>query len=146
MEAYFAYGSNLNMKQMKSRCPDSLKLFSVVLPDHKLTFRRSVATIEPSQGEQVYGALYAVSKQDKENLDGYEGYPHLYDRKTYELNIWGTERKTQAFGYYMNPEDHEESLPNIKYFDTIMDGYDDWGLPMDFLIIRLDKLRQKGVE
>ncbi|TET49084.1 MAG: gamma-glutamylcyclotransferase, partial [Dehalococcoidia bacterium] len=35
---YFAYGVNLNQKQMKDRCPDSKPLFTAVLPNYKLVF------------------------------------------------------------------------------------------------------------
>ena len=36
---YFAYGSNLNHKQMKKRCKDSIFIKLINLKDYTLTFR-----------------------------------------------------------------------------------------------------------
>ena len=36
---YFAYGSNLNLFQMKRRCKDSIFLKKINLKDFRLTFR-----------------------------------------------------------------------------------------------------------
>ena len=36
---YFAYGSNLNQKQMKIRCKDSYFIKSISLKGYSLTFR-----------------------------------------------------------------------------------------------------------
>ena len=38
---YVAYGSNLNMRQMKGRCPESVFLGTGVIEDHELQFKGS---------------------------------------------------------------------------------------------------------
>ena len=58
---YFAYGSNLNIEQMKSRCPDSVGVSTAVLSGWKLV-ERTYADIEPAAGECVTGALYEISE------------------------------------------------------------------------------------
>ena len=45
---YFSYGSNLNVSQMASRCPNAIQLGSTYLPNWRLVFR-GVADIEPSR-------------------------------------------------------------------------------------------------
>jgi hypothetical protein len=60
---YFAYGSNLNMDQMRQRCPDSTGVSTAVLDGWQLV-ERTYADIEKCPGECVNGALYEISKND----------------------------------------------------------------------------------
>ena len=81
---YFAYGSNLNLFQMKRRCKDSIFLKKINLKDFSLTFRSKyrAADIEPKKNSIVPGGLFDISKSDEKKLDVYEDYPILY-RKFY---------------------------------------------------------------
>lgn len=36
---YLAYGSNLNVEQMKRRCPNAIKIGATYINDYKLEFR-----------------------------------------------------------------------------------------------------------
>ena len=45
MALYLAYGMNTNIDQMASRCPGSVSIGRVDIPDHRLVFR-GVADIE----------------------------------------------------------------------------------------------------
>ena len=48
---YFAYGSNINLDQMRYRCPDATVYGQAVLDNYDLRFRGSgVATVEPKEG------------------------------------------------------------------------------------------------
>ncbi|MDP4127455.1 MAG: gamma-glutamylcyclotransferase family protein, partial [Bacillota bacterium] len=84
---YFAYGSNLDIDQMYSRCPNSHFLARARLNDYKLSFPRfgssrggGVAGLESAEGNSVWGALYFVSDQDFSKLDTHEGAPSCYKR------------------------------------------------------------------
>ena len=59
---YFAYGSNLNIFQMKRRCKDSKFLKKIKLKDFRLTFRSKYreADIEPKKNSIVPGALFEI--------------------------------------------------------------------------------------
>ena len=74
---YFAYGSNLNLFQMKRRCKDSIFLKKINLKDFRLTFRSKyrAADIEPKKNLIVPGGLFDISKSDEKKLDVYEDYP-----------------------------------------------------------------------
>ena len=48
---YMAYGSNLNMANMSSRCPDAKLLGSMYIPKWKLVFRH-VADIVPTYDKE----------------------------------------------------------------------------------------------
>ncbi len=84
---YFAYGSNLDTDQMRSRCPDAVAGPSATLPDHALVFtgmsRRwggAVASVTPAAGFEVHGRLWELSPEDLAVLDRFEGHPAVYHR------------------------------------------------------------------
>jgi hypothetical protein len=61
---YFAYGSNLNEKQMMKRCPAARKLCSASLGGAELGFLGGLATIFPEQGFAslgVEGGLWLIT-------------------------------------------------------------------------------------
>ena len=73
---YFAYGSNLNHKQMAERCPDSKFLKRVFLENYRFIFDGystrwdgAPENIEPSVSDMVWGGLYEISEKDLANLD-----------------------------------------------------------------------------
>lgn len=90
---YFAYGSNLDLKAMKLRCPDSQPLQTGVLKGYSLAFtydsagwEGGVADIMEDPKKEVWGLLYQISERDLENLDEYEGYPTAYTRFTTSIH------------------------------------------------------------
>ena len=76
---YFAYGSNMNIKQMSHRCPGAVPIGPAVLMGYVLAERR-YADIEKRNGALVNGLLWEISDNNLYALDCYEGYPHLYTR------------------------------------------------------------------
>lgn len=126
---YFAYASNLSKEYMESRCPDATPIKKVVLKNYKLTFNQ-LADIIQNEDEGVLGALYVISKQDLEELDKLEGYPDLYDRIIVEVED-DKGNKYDAFAYTMVEKNLE--LPPDHYYEILVKGYEDWGLPKDHL-------------
>jgi hypothetical protein len=84
-ELYFAYGSNLDEAQMRTRCPDARALFRARLPDYRLDFtyyskrwQGGTADIVTAPGELVYGLVYEMGALDFARLDPFEaGYRRL---------------------------------------------------------------------
>ena len=54
---YIAYGSNLNIRQMKMRCPGARIIGTSVIEDYRLLFKgkpqRFLPDIEPKEGSSV---------------------------------------------------------------------------------------------
>ena len=70
---YFAFGSNLNQKQMKRRCRDSKYIGCYSLKNYKLVFRNyflggGVADVEKKKNSSVLGAIYKISKKDEKEI------------------------------------------------------------------------------
>jgi len=130
---YFAYGSNLNKKQMLERCPDSKPRFLATLPNCKLVFvgwsrkwRGGVATVKRFGGERVIGAIYEVSEQCLRQLDKCEGYPGNYNR----LNVTVFDENGEPIEAitYVKAGQLEETQPSKEYLSVIQQGYRDWGI------------------
>ena len=125
MKYYLAYGSNLNKRQMKRRCPDAVPIGTVTVKDYELVFRY-VATIEPKPGAEVQCAIWRISKADELNLDRYEGYPRLYVKQDFSVVVKG--KPITAMAYVMTNGIRPIIPPSTEYLMTIMEGYADFGL------------------
>lgn len=127
---YFAYGSNLNQKQMKKRCPDSKPLFTAVLPNYKLVFigwsrqwRGGVASIKPLRGDRVRGAIYDVTGACLQRLDRYEsGYSRI------NVTVIGEDDEPFEAITYVKTGQLEDATPSKEYLVIIQQGLRDWRL------------------
>ena len=90
---YIAYGSNLNIRQMKFRCPTARIIGTATLPDYELLFKGSKTgsylTVEPKKGKNVPVAVWETTETDEAALDRYEGFPTFYYKAEMELPIIG---------------------------------------------------------
>ena len=125
---YIAYGSNLNLKQMRMRCPQSTAIGSVMLEGYELLFH-GVATISPKAGGSVPCGLWLISKKDEAALDRYEGWPKLYRKE--KIPIQFGKRRMNVMTYMMNGG--KPHAPSGSYLNTILNGYRDFGLDMTVL-------------
>ena len=125
---YFAYGSNLNLFQMKRRCKDSIFLKKINLKDFRLTFRSKyrAADIEPKKNSIVPGGLFDISKSDEKKLDVYEDYPSLY--KKFYFTYYGKKVMT-----YTMVNKTPFRFPTERYLNVVKRGYRDCGLDNKYL-------------
>ena len=127
---YFAYGSNLNKKQMLERCPDNKPKLVATLPNYKLVFvgwsrqwRGGVASIKRFSGERVIGAIYEVSDRDLRRLDKCEGG---YER--FKVTVFSEDGEPVEAITYVKSGQLEETPPSKEYLSIIQQGYRDWGI------------------
>ena len=133
---YFAYGSNLNLFQMKRRCKDSVFLKKYELKGYKLNFRSKyrAADIEKSKNSLVPGALFEISKSDEKKLDVYEDYPILYKK------LYFTYYNKTVMTYIMVNKT-EFRYPTERYLNVVKRGYKDCKLNMKYLKIALQPVK-----
>jgi gamma-glutamylcyclotransferase len=136
---FFFYGDNLNPTQLKRRAPEHKFLFKAYLPDHTIGFPRfssqwrcGLASVIPSQGERVWGAVFELTDEDVKILDQFDGevpegaYRHL------EANVFTeddqkelvTTHTSQHIGKF-KPKDH--------YLDFVVKGLKHWEMPEECL-------------
>lgn len=125
---YLAYGSNINLEQMARRCPNSKVIGTAMIPDYELEFR-GVATIVPKKGAQVPVLMWEIDQQDEINLNHYEGFPRLYRKEIFEIEVNGKVREGMA--YLMNYRGI--APPTAQYYNGIKKGYDDNGMDTKYL-------------
>lgn len=137
---YIAYGSNLNIRQMRYRCPEARIIGTSWIKDYHLLYRGSKSgsylTIEPMKGAKVPVAIWEVTEADEARLDRYEGYPNFYYKKEMELDIKGIKtgkiRHRRCFVYIMH-EDRPLGLPHSFYIQTCEEGYWDFAFDAQYL-------------
>ena len=138
---YVAYGSNLNVRQMRMRCPTARIIGTAVIPNYRLMFKGSKTgsylTIEPEEGCQVPVGVWEVTAADERALDRYEGHPTFYYKKEMELTITGYRtgktRLRNVFVYIMH-EDRELGEPSGMYVSICAEGYYNFGFDVSTLI------------
>jgi phage replication-related protein YjqB (UPF0714/DUF867 family) len=127
---YFAYGSNLCVRQMAQRCPDATNPRRAVLADHDwLINQRGVATVEPFHGADVHGVIWQLCDHDLATLDRAEGLPLRYRRD--RMSVHTEDGLSHAWVYV----DHrvKPGEPRPGYLERIIDAAVHHGLPQRWI-------------
>lgn len=146
---YFAYASNMNPAQMKSRAPTAGVVGVATLADRRLHFpiesagwNGGTASVQLAHGSTVYGVLYEVDDAAIEALDRYEGYfaPHdprnRYERETVNVDLVRPDdgsfpRRVRALIYLAGTG--TPAPPSRRYLDTILEGARHHRLPEEYV-------------
>ena len=136
---YFAFGSNLNVAQMRRRCPSSTVAGVAHLPGYALEFsgvsRRwgggGTCNIRSVPGASVPGILYRLTPEDFSTLDGFEGAPGRYRRQEVEVN---TDDGPVAAVTYTRVDSPAPNPPSQAYAATVAYGYGMHGFTLPALL------------
>lgn len=143
---YIAYGSNLNVRQMRHRCPGALVVGTGFIKDYELLFKGSKTgsylTIEEKTGCSVPVAIWKVNEEHEQALDVYEGYPTFYYKKEMEMDYISIKSKiahhVKAFVYIMH-EDRKLGIPSIEYVRVCLEGYRTFGFNQKYMEVAIKK-------
>ncbi len=138
---YIAYGSNLNIRQMRMRCPGARIIGTSEIPGYELLFKGSKTgsylTIEPEEGASVPVAVWSVTEEDEQALDHYEGFPNFYYKKELVLPVTGIKTgkvcRRKVFVYIMH-EERPFGIPTTFYMRTCVEGYRSFGFDVNTLM------------
>lgn len=134
---YFAYSDNINFNQMLFCCPTAQVVGPAVLEDYELLFRSSkgrngLATIAPHKGGKVNGLLWKISPKDEKSLDIDRTHRNLYEKD--EVTVRDRNgREFTAIVYEMVTLWKEPAVPSSNYYNHILEGYQQYGLPVSAL-------------
>lgn len=137
---YVAYGSNMNIKDMKKRCPNSKIVDVGRLENYELKFNHCL-TIKENKNEYTPVVVWDIHPNDWKALDAYEGYPGYYRRDEVHVNVKG--RKIPATAYIMNVSDNIYSPPSKLYYETVKQGYIENNISLTKLNQALTKSQNK---
>lgn len=128
----WAYGSNLNVRQMRERCPKAGKSEQMIVDTCALVFR-GVADVTVRPETQTYGGLWTITEDCERSLDRYEGVAgKVYMKRYLRIKLDGDEREHTCLFYQMRAKDGILP-PSERYIETIARGYADFDLPLDVL-------------
>lgn len=146
MKFYVAYGSNMDVSQMKYRCPGARLLGQGVVKDYQLLFKGSktgsYATIEPKPGATVPVLVWEVSDRDERSLDRYEGFPKFYYKKFVTVTdvMLGPDNKFRGMldgMAYVLPESRPLGIPSKLYYEALQKAYARFGMDESILTTAL---------
>ena len=126
---YAAYGSNMCIKQMMTRCPGAKKVGNLYLPNFALTlpFYADMEKVRESMGIKTPIGLWEINRKDEATLDIAEGVAEGSYYKT-DINVELNSGKFPALVYLMT-EKYKKSngIARVGYNDIIKQGYRDFG-------------------
>lgn len=135
----FIYAENLHPNQLKRRAPEHKFLFKAYLPDHTIHFPRfssqwrcGLASITPSPGERVWGAVFELTDEDLKILDAYDGeVPEGAFRHLEVTVMTEDEQKELVTTHAANPIG--KFRVKDDYLDFVRKGVKHWDLPEECL-------------
>jgi gamma-glutamylcyclotransferase (GGCT)/AIG2-like uncharacterized protein YtfP len=136
---YFAYGSNLSLRQFAARCPGHRIVGSATVRGYRLVFPRyagdwksAVAGMERAELQHVEGAVYEVTAAHLRTLDDYEGVvDRCYVRGQVIAELAGG-RRVEALTYFATPQEGAHR-PHPRYVQTMLEGARDHALSAAWL-------------
>lgn len=146
---YIAYGSNLNVRQMKMRCPKARVIGTAEIRKFELLFKGSKTgsylTVEPKDGGIVPVAVWETTEADESALDRYEGFPIFYYKAEMTLPVKeltdGKTRNRKCYIYIMH-EDRPIGVPSLFYLNNCIDGYDTFYFDKQILLNAYHKSKE----
>jgi hypothetical protein len=156
---YFAFGSNMDPKQMTARCPSHRVLGRGFLADHALCFpRRSpvrrcgTAGLAQAGGQGIWGVLYELDRADLARLHQAEGYapgrPADHNRHDFveiDVRLGSADGETVRAFTYLARADDSGAGPSADYMKHLIDGAEHHRLPKTY-VETLKKIESGGVK
>ncbi|CAN5390905.1 gamma-glutamylcyclotransferase [soil metagenome] len=127
---YFAYGSNMDLRNLEKLKVKVFKVEKAKLEKHQLIFNvvndympgAGYANIEPHPYLSVEGIIIHTEQNSIKNLDDYEGFPYLYHKKFLTVIVNNNQRQ-EALVYSGNPMRLKSGLkPSKDHFYHILQG------------------------
>ena len=138
----FAYGSNMLIKKLRSRCPSAVKIGVCKIKKHVLKFHKVSkkdhsgkcdCEFTESETAEVYGVLFRIPKSEETKLDEIEGLGKGYEKKPIPVTTI-EEGKDTAVMYYATDEAKDPNKkPYVWYLNQVIEGAKENCLPDDYI-------------
>jgi gamma-glutamylcyclotransferase (GGCT)/AIG2-like uncharacterized protein YtfP len=134
---HFAYGSNMNRAQMRSRVGNILEEHNASLANYEVRFNKKVrggtagANIQPEPGKTVHGVLYKIEENALRVLDRYEYAPEHYRR--IEVQVTPEGGNPVPAQVYIASKVQKGLRPSGPYLQAILDGAGEHNLPASYI-------------
>lgn len=133
---YFAFASNMDVRQMAKRCAGAECLGPATLADHRFRIGlRGYATVVAEPGATVHGVLWSLHPRHEAALDVYEGIRHgLYRKVTHPVRTAQGEER-DALVYVAGDPTSGKPVPG--YMEQVVAAAEHHGFPAAYV----DELR-----
>jgi hypothetical protein len=138
MKRYFAYGSNLDVAAMATRCPGARLVGPAALQGWSFGLDASgyativPASVERGAGAKVFGLLWTIKAADERALDGYESVATgLYRKEFLPVRHMSGGASLPALVYVANGP--LGVRPRQPYLDEVIAAARAQGLPADYI-------------
>ena len=144
-EFVFAYGSNMDLAQMRERCPNSqdvLQPFVARAEGWRLCFPRQsdrrqggVGSIIARPDETVWGVVFGLTPEDLARLDRSEGTSVGAYRRARVQVAWGRDLRQEVWTYLGIPQDEppRHYAPHEDYLAQYIRGAESFKLPAQYI-------------
>jgi hypothetical protein len=131
MTLYFAYGSNMDARAMRQRCPGARPIGKASLQGYRFFVGlEGWGSVRPSPGDIVHGVLWRLTPRDIAALHAYELlHKRLYDVRT--LPVRSGTRRVSAMIYLLRRR--VEGQPRPGYAELIAAAGRAWKLPERYI-------------
>ncbi|XP_073838461.1 gamma-glutamylcyclotransferase-like [Musca autumnalis] len=150
---YFGFGSNLLAKRLHLQNPTAVRIGPGKLENFRLDFNLftdrwygACATIVPTKGEYVWGAIWELDESDKEHLDNQEGvHLGIYTPVTVSVYCPPLNATIECRAYHLceQPDTNlnllpineipSDRLPSSTYLKSLVKGAIETNIPFDYI-------------
>jgi cation transport regulator ChaC len=128
---HFAYGSNMHLDLMRTRCPGAAVAGRAVLRDHRFVITRDgYASVSVVRGGVVHGLLWRVSPRDLAALNAYENIDAGLFRRVL-LSVQAQGRSAKALVYI--GRGGAPGRARAGYMELVATAAREAGLPSDYV-------------
>ncbi len=134
---YFAYASNMNRTQIRSRIGDIAEEKPGKLENYEIVFNKkarggvAMANIRPAAGKSVYGVLFKIADSSLRTLDRFEGAPQHYRR--IEVGVTDEQGGHEGAQVYIATKVEKGLRPASHYLQAILQAADEYRFPAEYI-------------
>jgi hypothetical protein len=146
---HFAYGSNMNMNELKKFLNNKIKIIGVGYLDNYIFKYRKIknrklsakGNIEKRNGSRVYGIIFEL-KGSLENLHKKEGiFNYTYKIDFFDIKLLKNNKKVLCFSYIMTQTAIDKiGKPSKNYKNKIVSIANKFNFPLQYIKTKLDIL------
>jgi gamma-glutamylcyclotransferase len=134
---YFAYASNMNGEQFRTRAGEVAEEKNGKLENYEIVFNRrarggsATANIRQAPGKAVYGVLYRIAETAFRTLDRFQGAPEHYRR--IEVSVTDSAGNRVPAQVFIATKVDKGLRPAPHYLQAILQGAEEHQLPADYV-------------
>jgi hypothetical protein len=128
---HFAYGSNMDRRLMRRRCPGAGVIGGAVLRDHRFIITKDgYASVAAARGALVHGLLWRLTPRDLAALNAYENIDAGLFRAA-SLTVHAGGRAVRALVFVGRSS--VPGRPRLGYMELVAAAARDAGLPAGYI-------------